>query len=335
MVGNGAVGGLILEVPVGADQHAGHHGQGAGGGGDEVAHHVTVVVLAGPDHAAGRADDFRGHVVDEGVAIGQAGGLELVLELLVKDLLEQNLEGLVIVLGDGVLGGEPHVLAHVQRIGEAAAGEGQDGGIPVVHALDDAGTLEIKDGLAGELLAVLIGEDHLGLARTGDAVLHGLVNVAVSVTGDGDGLLPAGDHRLDLGDEDRGAEDRTVQRRADGGVGGLPHLLQVVLLHPLEVGGDGGALHAHVVDFDGLGRLDGDLVIGLVPVGQTQVIILRVQLHEGQNQLLLDHGPEDAGHFIAVDLDDGVLHFDLFHGYQLLRQLKPCSGRRSGSSGSR
>ena len=73
VVGDGAVGGLVLEVAVGAHQDAGHHGQGAGGGGDEVAHHVAVVVLAGPDHAPLGADDLGGHVVDEGVAVGEAG----------------------------------------------------------------------------------------------------------------------------------------------------------------------------------------------------------------------------------------------------------------------
>ena len=36
--------------------------------------------------------------------------------------------------------------------------------------------------------------------------------------------------------------------RGDGAVGALPHLGELgVLLHPLAVGGDGGALHRHAV----------------------------------------------------------------------------------------
>ena len=331
MVGDGAVGGLILEVAVRAHQHTGHHGQGAGGGGDEVAHHVAVVVLAGPDHSPLGPDDLGGHVVDEGVTVVKARGLELVLELLLIDLLEQELEGLVVVLGDGILGGEPHVLAHLQGIGEAAPGEGEDGVVPVVHPLEDAGAFEVKDGLTGELLAALVGEDHLRLARAGDPILHGLVDVAVGVAGDGNGLFPAGDHRLHLGDEDGGTKDRAVQGRPDGGVGGFPHLFQVILFHPLEVGGDGGAFHPHVPVLDGLGRLDGDLVVGGVPVGQAQIVIFGVQVHKGEDELLLDHGPENPGHLVPINLHDGVLHLDFLHGFL----LSPGSGRRSGSSGSR
>ena len=52
MAGDGAVGSFELELAVRADENAGHHGQGAEGGGDHVAHDVAVVVLAGPDEAA-------------------------------------------------------------------------------------------------------------------------------------------------------------------------------------------------------------------------------------------------------------------------------------------
>ena len=54
VAGHGAMGGLVLIVAVRADQNAGHHGQRAKGGGDHIAHHVAVVVLAGPDKAAPR-----------------------------------------------------------------------------------------------------------------------------------------------------------------------------------------------------------------------------------------------------------------------------------------
>src|SRR5699024_9404439 len=59
---------------------------------DRVRLDVTVVVLARPDVAAlplhGRGD----HVVDETVLVREAGGVELLLELRVEDLLEEVLE---------------------------------------------------------------------------------------------------------------------------------------------------------------------------------------------------------------------------------------------------
>src|SRR5699024_4518290 len=69
VAGHGAVGSLVLVVAVGRDQYRGHHGQGTEGGGDHIAHHVAVVVLAGPDETAPGADDPGHRVVDEGVEV--------------------------------------------------------------------------------------------------------------------------------------------------------------------------------------------------------------------------------------------------------------------------
>ena len=103
VVDDGPVRSLVFEVAVRRDEDARHHGKAPGGGGNEVAHHVSVVIFARPDHPTLGADDFRSHVVDERVAVVKTGGFKLVLEFLVIDLLEQEFEGLIIVLGDRVL----------------------------------------------------------------------------------------------------------------------------------------------------------------------------------------------------------------------------------------
>ncbi len=45
-----------------------------------------------------------------------------------------------------------------------------------------------------------------------------------------------------------------------------------------------------------------------------EVVIAEVDVEPGQDQLLADPLPDDAGHLVAVELDDGVLHLDLGHG---------------------
>src|SRR3546814_2530954 len=54
--------------------------------------HVAVIVLTGPDEAAGPFQRRRDHVVDQAMLVGQALRLELRGELLVEDLLEDVLE---------------------------------------------------------------------------------------------------------------------------------------------------------------------------------------------------------------------------------------------------
>ena len=125
MLGDGAVGGLILGGAVRGHQHGGHHGKASEGGGDHVAHNVAVVVLAGPDEPALRADDPGHSVIDEGVKVGDAQLLEVRL-VAFKLLLKHPLELAVIDLGDGVLGGKPQVLPGVDGVLEAGAGKGAD-----------------------------------------------------------------------------------------------------------------------------------------------------------------------------------------------------------------
>ena len=64
--------------------------------------------------------------------------------------------------------------------------------------------------------------------------------------------------------------------------------------------------------------LYGDGVFCFVAVLDGKIVIFTIQFHEGKNQLVFDHAPEDVCHFIAVELGNGVLHFDFFHGYSLL-----------------
>ena len=78
--------------------------------------------------------------------------------------------------------------------------------------------------------------------------------------------------------------------------------------------GDGGALDAHFAVLDGLGRFKGDPVVSLVPVLNSEVKVLNVEIKEGMDELVLDVLPEDSGHLVTVQLSDGVLDLDFLVG---------------------
>ncbi len=67
--------------------------------------------------------------------------LVLGLVLLVVDILEDVLEGAVVLLEDGVLGGHVERVSAVQRVVEAAVGKVLDRLVRVVHPHGHAGTL--------------------------------------------------------------------------------------------------------------------------------------------------------------------------------------------------
>lgn len=56
-------------------------------------------------------------------------------------------------------------------------------------------------------------------------------------------------------------------------------------LDSVLVRGDGGTLHSHIVFLSCHGGVDGDLVVRLVPVGQTQVKVLQLNVHMWQDEL--------------------------------------------------
>jgi hypothetical protein len=71
---------------------------------------------------------------------------------------------------------------------------------------------------------------------------------------------------------------------------------------------------------DRLRRLDRDPVVGLVALFDAEVEIDEVDIEVGLDQPFADPLPDDAGHLVAVELDDGVLHLDLGHGCLLSRE---------------
>ena len=120
------------------------------------------------------------------------------------------------------------------------------------------------------LPAVLAGDHQLRLTIGTHLHFRVFVNVAVSVTGDGDRLLPGGNKGGDALYYNRRAEYGAIQNRTDGTVGGFPHLLQMVFIHSGGIGGDGGAFHRHAVFLSGISGIKGHLVVSLVAVFQAK-----------------------------------------------------------------
>ena len=269
--------------------------------------------LHGNEHAAVRLDHLRDHVVDETVLVPKALGLKLLPVGGLVDFLEDALEVSVVLLQDGVLGRHVHGQLEVERVLEGGMREARDALGGVVLCLRDAalvlvGELEDLDGFG---LAALGCEDHLELAGAFDHLVLGAVLVTESVTADDNGLLPAGHQARHLGDDDGFSEDGAAEVVPDGAVGRQPHLLELELLHALLIGSDGGALDTDAVLLNGLCGVQGDLVVCLIAVGQTKIVVFEVDVEVRVDELVLDVLPDDAGHLVAVKLDDGVLDLDL------------------------
>lgn len=96
-------------------------------------------------------------------------------------------------------------------------------------------------------------------------------------------------------------EHRDLQGISDGAVGGQPHLLQLELLHSCLVRGNGRTLDTNRVFLDGLGSINGDLVVGLIAVGQAKIVVLEVNIQVASRMLDSDLYEVIASFNIRVD----------------------------------
>jgi hypothetical protein len=67
------------------------------------------------------------------------------------------------------------------------------------------------------------------------------------------------------------------------------------------------------VSGDRVRGIDGDLIVGRVAVLDTEVVLVKIDVQVRVDQAVLDELPDDAGHFIAIKLDNGSYHLDLGH----------------------
>lgn len=80
------------------------------------------------------------------------------------------------------------------------------------------------------------------------------------------------------------------------------------------VGSDCRTLDPNVVFLDGVGGIDGDLIVCDITVLHAEIVVFDIDVQEGQNELFLDHFPDDSCLLVAIELDDGIVDLDLlFH----------------------
>ena len=163
------------------------------------------------------------------------------------------------------------------------------------------------------LVAVVADEGQHQLALAGHLDVGRAVLVGIGMAADDDRLGPAGDEARHVLADDRFAEDDAAEDVADGAVRRAVHLVKVEFLHPRLVRRDGGAFDADADLLDRFGRFHRDPVAGLVALRNAEVVVEQFDVEIGMDQLVFDQLPDDAGHLVAVDFDDGILHFDLRH----------------------
>ena len=148
------------------------------------------------------------------------------------------------------------------------------------------------------------------LAFSGNEKIGRAILVAIGMPANNHGLGPAGDQARDVLTDDRLPEDNTAENISDRSIGRAIHSLETEFFNPIFIGSDRCAFDANAMFGYGVCSIDRDLVIGFIAFFNGKVIISEIDIQIGMNEFIFDKLPDDAGHLIAIKLDNRICYFD-------------------------
>ena len=160
---------------------------------------------------------------------------------------------------------------------------------------------------------ILCGKDQFCFSGTRYFDLRSFVNVTISMSCQCDWLFPVAYAWFDALYNDRCTENRSVHDRTDRTVRTLPQFFQIVFRHAGCVWSDRCTFYSHAVFFVCQCTVNGNLVVRLISVLQSQIIVFGFQVDIREQKLILDHFPEDTGHLVSVHFNQWCCHFDFVH----------------------
>ena len=234
------------------------------------------------------------------------GGLELGLELGLEDLREDVLEPAVVALEDRVLGRQVHRVVAVA--GRSASRPGRSRG-------------SSRPGCTSPARRRRRGSRRRS-SSIGSPPSFG-VKVRVSVPSPGTFRSvarywsPNAWRPITIGLVQPGTSRGTLRMMIGSRKITPPRMLRMVPFGDFHIffrpnsstRASSGVIVAHLTPTPccliAFGGVDGDLVVGGVAVLDAEVVVLQVDVEVRQDQRVLDELPDDPGHLVAVEFDDG------------------------------
>jgi len=188
-------------------------------------------------------------------------------------LFEDVFESAIVLFEDGVFSGEIEGVFTKKSELEAGMSEFGDRFIGVVHTEADAASWEVENIHNSLFSPILWSEHNLKLPRSINHEISTSILIPKRVSPNNNGLTPSRDESRDILNHDRFSEDSSSEIISNRAIGGFPHLFELEFFDSDLVGGDRGAFDADFAFFDGFGGIEGDLVVGLVPVFHSEIEI--------------------------------------------------------------
>ena len=120
------------------------------------------------------------------------------------------------------------------------------------------------------------------------------------MTANHNGLTPMRNQPRYILNDDWLTEDNSAKNVANSSVWGLPHLFEIELFYAGLIRSDGCALNSNAMLLYCIRTIDCDLVISGVAILNSKVVVLKIYIKVGKDELFFDEVPDDSGHLIAI-----------------------------------
>ena len=195
-----------------------------------------------------------------------------------------------------------------------------DAFVNVVHTQTNTSfSFELED-LHALLISFIVCEDNFKGSWLVDNKVGSFVLITKGMSSNNNGFFPSWNQSRNVIHDNGFSEDSTVENVSDRTIGAFPHFFEIEFLDSSFIRSDCGALNTNLAFLDGIGSINGDLVVGCVSVFNSEVEIQDFEIKERKDQLILDWFPDDSGHFITVKLSDWVLDFDFLKLHQTTKR---------------
>ena len=187
--------------------------------------------------------------------------------------------------------------------------ERADALVCVVHALENASTLEVVDNHL-LVLATLAVEDEFSNTSFFSTDFNTLIDIAIGVTSNRNRLFPSRNIGLNTLYYYGCTENGSVHYRPDSTVRALIHFTKVIFLNSGIIRCDSRALNGNSKSVCSICRVDSYLIAGLITMFKSKIVILCLQIDKRIQQFVLYHLPDNTGHLISIHLYQRCCHLN-------------------------
>ncbi len=242
--------------------------------------------------------------------ISNTGCIILCFEFVLIDLFKNIFKTPIVFFKNGILCRKIQGPFFIQCHIETAPGKSFNTVIGIIHTHGHTIPFKVEYFKCLRFAATIRRKGHGEFSFSFDHGISGPVLITKCMTAYNDGRCPGGYQTGNVLNDDGLTKHGTIQDIPDRSIRALPHLFEFEFFHTLLIRCNRRTFDTHSNFFNGIGSINGYLVIGGITVFYSQIIIFNIHLYVRENEFFFDELPDNSCHFITIQFNHGIGYFN-------------------------